>query len=100
MSKHGYAAEMHEFVRSRTELECVVADMRLANESGEERRQALEGELQDIGARLEEVEGELQDLQPEWTDWVRQERDEKRRYAHVFSSPLFFILSLNVVSTS
>ncbi|KDQ11977.1 hypothetical protein BOTBODRAFT_113479 [Botryobasidium botryosum FD-172 SS1] len=79
LSKHGYAAEMHDLVRSRTELECVVADMQQVSASGEERREALENDLAAVVARFEEVERELQELLPVWTDRVREEREEKRR---------------------
>lgn len=41
MQKHGMKAELADLVRARTELECVVEDLKVAGERGEERRSVI-----------------------------------------------------------
>lgn len=67
--------EMHDLIRSLTELECLVADLTSSTESTAERQEALEGEVATIERRIEVVRAELDgEVQPAWRTAVAEER--------------------------
>jgi len=68
-----------DLVRSRTELECVVEDLRAANQNAGGRREDYEAELEQIEERVAEKEAALEELIPEWEEQKTRESIEKRR---------------------
>ncbi|KAI0371167.1 structural maintenance of chromosome protein 3 [Pilatotrama ljubarskyi] len=78
LTRQGAQSELTDLVRSRTELECTVADLRLAVERAGGRREALEEELASVEAQIREKEKALAELTPEW-DRVRALESEERR---------------------
>ncbi|KAG9034704.1 Structural maintenance of chromosomes protein 3 [Tulasnella sp. JGI-2019a] len=79
LSKQGYDDEMNELIRSRTELECTLADLQQVGERGEERREELEADLEEILGKITEKEAELMELAPNLQDRIKEEKEEKRR---------------------
>ncbi|KAG8990253.1 Structural maintenance of chromosomes protein 3 [Tulasnella sp. JGI-2019a] len=79
LSKQGYDDEMNELIRSRTELECTIADLQQVGERGEERREELEADLEEILGKITEKEAELMELAPNLQDRIKEEKEEKRR---------------------
>ncbi|KAG8933420.1 Structural maintenance of chromosomes protein 3 [Tulasnella sp. 418] len=79
LTKTGYDDELSDLVRSKTEIQCIIADLKQANERGEEQREALQAELRRLDQRITGVEAELMEITPEWQDKVREDREEKHR---------------------
>ena len=50
LSKHGFAGEINDLVRARTELECLVEDLKAAKERTGDKKEEMEGELETINA--------------------------------------------------
>ena len=71
--------ELTDFIRTRTELECIVADLRAANANTGGRREDLEAELEQTEAKIAEKEAVLEELLPEWEEQRALESTEKRR---------------------
>ncbi|KAF5340619.1 hypothetical protein D9611_007366 [Ephemerocybe angulata] len=78
-TKQDAQAELTDFVRSRTEIECIIEDLKAAGLSSGSKRQELEAELQRLNERIEEKEAALEELIPEWADRKAKELEEKRR---------------------
>ncbi|KAG5642310.1 hypothetical protein DXG03_003030, partial [Asterophora parasitica] len=72
-------AELTDFIRTRTELECTIADLRATDANVDEKRDELETELARVEARISEKEAQLDELLPEWTDQRTLESAEKRK---------------------
>lgn len=66
-------------MRARTELECTVADLRVAAERAGGRRDELEGELSVVQEQITAKEGDLAALLPGYEAHRGRETDEKRR---------------------
>jgi structural maintenance of chromosome 3 (chondroitin sulfate proteoglycan 6) len=94
LTAHGLDTEMEDLLRSRTEIECIIADLEQAGEKGDARRQALQSELDEILRRINDIETELMEVVPEWEDRVKREKDERTRLA---LSPSRFEVTINVV---
>ena len=75
--------EMQDLTRSKTEVECLVADLRFAEDSNDGAAEQLQHQLQDISQRISEKEVELMEIEPEWASDRQQEMDEKRKYAEM-----------------
>ncbi|KAG6844405.1 hypothetical protein H0H87_007164 [Tephrocybe sp. NHM501043] len=71
-------AELTDFVRTRTELECTIADLRAANANAGGKREEIEMEFARIEAKIFEKEATLDQLLPEWTKQRTLEATEKR----------------------
>lgn len=84
LSKHGFSSELEDLLRTRTELECVIADLEHAGEKGEVRRGGLQEELDDVMSRINDVETELMEAVPDWEDCVKAEKDERSRFVAYF----------------
>ena len=69
---------MTDFVRTRTELECSIADLRAANTNAGGKRHELELELAQINTRISAKEALLAELIPEWSEQRALEAMEKR----------------------
>lgn len=66
-------------MRARTELECTVADLRVAAERAGGKREELEGELATVQEQIAVKEGDLTALLPEYEAHRTRETDEKHR---------------------
>lgn len=69
---------MADLVRSRTEIECVIADFNSAGEMTEQRRAELAEELDALEKRIEEAGARLVELGAELDELVAEERDAKK----------------------
>lgn len=78
LAKHGATSELNELIRTRTELECLVADLQAAGERTGGKREELEGELEVLDGQIEQRETELAELIPQWEAHKEQESTEKR----------------------
>ncbi|KAJ3504676.1 hypothetical protein NLJ89_g7812 [Agrocybe chaxingu] len=78
-SRRDTQAELTDFIRSRTELGCIVEDLRAATHSTGGRREDFESELQQLEAKITEKEAQLAQLTPEWESQKALETQEKRR---------------------
>ncbi|KDR77404.1 hypothetical protein GALMADRAFT_266923 [Galerina marginata CBS 339.88] len=80
-SRRDTQAELTDFIRSRTELECIVADLRAASlHSTGGRREDLEAELEQLSLQITEKETQLaEELVPAWEEQRTLEVAEKRR---------------------
>lgn len=73
--------EMQDLIRSKTEVECLVADLRSAENTNDGTAEQLQNQLQDVSQRISEKEVEFMEIEPEWASAKQQEMDEKRKYA-------------------
>ncbi|KAH9913356.1 hypothetical protein B0H21DRAFT_896218 [Amylocystis lapponica] len=78
-TRQGAHSELNDLVRARTELECTVADLRVAAERAGGRREELEGELAVVQEQIAAKEADLAALLPEWEAHRARETDEKHR---------------------
>ncbi|EJT97043.1 RecF/RecN/SMC protein [Dacryopinax primogenitus] len=69
--------ELTESVRNRTELSCIVDDLKAAGERSEERRDELQEALTEIEEKITEKEAELEDLLPQFQQITQRERAAK-----------------------
>lgn len=69
---------MNDLIRSFTELECIVEDLKAAGERSSGRREELETELSKLNAEIVQTESELTQLVPEWEQKREAELNEKR----------------------
>ncbi|KAG6333732.1 hypothetical protein ID866_5360 [Astraeus odoratus] len=72
-------AELTDLVRSRTELECIIADLQSFGEREGSRRQELEKEIVSVERQITAKEHELATLMPQWNDFRTRESAEKRK---------------------
>ncbi|KAH0832217.1 RecF/RecN/SMC [Lanmaoa asiatica] len=72
-------SELSDLVRSRTELECIIADLQSAGEHEDGRRAELENEMAALEQQIQLKEMELSQLIPRWNDSRAREAVEKRR---------------------
>lgn len=71
---------MADLVRSKTEVECVIADFVQASEAGETRRMALREQLESIEKRVGRATERLMELSSELEARVAEERQAKEMY--------------------
>ncbi|KAH9831249.1 structural maintenance of chromosome protein 3 [Rhodofomes roseus] len=79
LTRTGAQSELTDLVRARTELECTIADLRLAAERAGGKREELQGELNNVKSEIKEREDSLAALLPDWERQRTLETDEKRR---------------------
>nr|VWO98362.1 Cytochrome P450 monooxygenase CYP52X1 [Ganoderma boninense] len=79
LTRQGTQSELTDLIRSRTELECTIADLQLAAQRAGGRRNALEEELAVVEDTITAKEQELANIIPEW-DRVRGEENAERRH--------------------
>lgn len=94
LTRHGLTGELNDFVRTRTELECVVEDLKAANERTGGKKEELEVELAHVQEEIEEKEQSLAELTPEWDEHRAGENEEKHRCVDMSAS---CTTSLNMV---
>ncbi|KAI0342003.1 RecF/RecN/SMC protein [Trametopsis cervina] len=78
LTRQGTQSELTDLVRARTELECIVADLRTAAERAGGQRTVLEEELAEVEAQIAEREASLAALLPEWEAHRATENEEKK----------------------
>ncbi|PSS37849.1 hypothetical protein PHLCEN_2v317 [Hermanssonia centrifuga] len=78
VTRQGAQSELTDLIRSRTELECIVNDLRLAAERAGGQRATLEAELTTVEARIREREVALQQLLPQWEAHRTRETEERK----------------------
>jgi structural maintenance of chromosome 3 (chondroitin sulfate proteoglycan 6) len=83
LNKQEMDEEMQDLTRSKTQVECLVADLRSAEVSNDGAAEQLQNQLQDISQRISEKEVELMEIEPEWASARQQEMDERRKYAEM-----------------
>ena len=71
--------ELTDLVRSRTELECIVADLQSTGEQEGDRRAELEEGIVAVEHQISVKERELGALIPQWNDYRAREAAEKRK---------------------
>ncbi|CED84349.1 Structural maintenance of chromosome protein 3 (sister chromatid cohesion complex Cohesin, subunit SMC3) [Phaffia rhodozyma] len=70
--------ELLDLVRSRTEVNCVIADLQLSSGESTERREYLEQELASIEDRITQVNAELAEVEPEFRRVVGEEKENRQ----------------------
>lgn len=78
LSRKDAQAELTDFIRTRTELECTITDLHAADANAGGKRDELEAELTQVEAKIAEKEALLNELVPEWTEQRALETTEKR----------------------
>ncbi|KAK2465769.1 hypothetical protein APHAL10511_002313 [Amanita phalloides] len=78
LSRQDAQAELTDLIRSRTELECTLDDLKAAAVRSTGDRDALLTELQSLDETIAEREAALQDVLPEWERARTKEATEKR----------------------
>lgn len=68
---------MADLIRTRTEIECVIADFKASQEGGQERRQEVSKELEKLEERIEEANKRLEQLEDELDQRIAEEREAK-----------------------
>lgn len=72
-----YESEMADLVKTRTEIECVIADFKASQEGGEERRKEMADELEQLEERIDDANERLQKLEDELDTRIEEERKAK-----------------------
>ncbi|THU99128.1 RecF/RecN/SMC protein [Dendrothele bispora CBS 962.96] len=83
LTRQDAQAELTDFIRSRTELECLIEDMRNAGLLAGSRREELETELDTLNQLIQERERSLAQLLPKWEAQRNKENSEKRKLDEV-----------------
>ncbi|KZT22156.1 RecF/RecN/SMC protein [Neolentinus lepideus HHB14362 ss-1] len=78
LTRQGVQSELSELYRARTELECVVSDLRAATELSGGKKDELQAELQRIERDIKANERALASLTPQWEELKARESQEKR----------------------
>lgn len=68
---------MADLVRTRTEIECVIADFKVAQEGGDEKRQELSEALEALETKINEASEKLDALAEELEQRISEEKDAK-----------------------
>ncbi|KAK7466460.1 Structural maintenance of chromosomes protein 3 [Stygiomarasmius scandens] len=79
LTRQDAQAELTDFIRSRTELECLIDDMRNAGLQAGSRREELETDLDHLNQLIQERERTLAQLLPNWEAQRNKEISEKRK---------------------
>ncbi|KAI0081880.1 structural maintenance of chromosome protein 3 [Panus rudis PR-1116 ss-1] len=79
LTRQGIQSELTDLIRSRTELQCIVADLRNASERAGGKLQELQEELQTVQGQIAEKEQALAELRPEWEAHRAREIEEKKK---------------------
>ncbi|TFK53843.1 structural maintenance of chromosome protein 3 [Heliocybe sulcata] len=78
LTRQGVQSELADLYRARTELECVVTDLRASTELSGGRKDAMQAELQRIEKEITAKERTLATLTPQWEELRARETQEKR----------------------
>ncbi|KAJ3769491.1 hypothetical protein FB446DRAFT_216385 [Lentinula raphanica] len=80
LARQNIQSELTEAIRSRTELQCVIDDLRNIGLREGNKRENLETELAKINSEITNRQGALASLLPEWETRRNSEATEKRRF--------------------
>ena len=72
-------SELTDFVRTRTEIECIIEDLRIAGMRAGGKHEELAAELAMVERHIVEKEDSLKALVPEWSTQKAQEVAERRK---------------------
>ncbi|THH18649.1 hypothetical protein EW146_g2367 [Bondarzewia mesenterica] len=78
LTRHGAQSELTDLIRSRTELECIVEDLRAADDRAGGKRAELEIDLGHVEEQITGKEQILTELLPQWEVHRAQESDQRR----------------------
>jgi structural maintenance of chromosome 3 (chondroitin sulfate proteoglycan 6) len=73
---------MADLIRTRTEIECVIADFKASQVGGEERRQGMSEELVKLEERIEEANNRLEHLEDGLRSAIEEEQTAKKTYVN------------------
>ena len=79
LTRQDAQVELTDFIRTRTELECTIEDLRAADANAGGKCEELERDLANVEGKIAEREHMLDELLPEWEAQRAQETTEKRR---------------------
>jgi structural maintenance of chromosome 3 (chondroitin sulfate proteoglycan 6) len=79
VTRNGAQSELTDLVGTRTELQCIVDDLRSAGALAGGKRTKIEAELATLARQISAREDELRELLPDWENRRMQEGGEKRR---------------------
>ncbi|KAF9066420.1 structural maintenance of chromosome protein 3 [Rhodocollybia butyracea] len=79
LSRQDAQSELTDSVRLRTELQCIIDDLRNAGLRAGNRRETFETELDKVTSQIAEREKALASLLPDWEDQRASEAIEKRK---------------------
>jgi structural maintenance of chromosome 3 (chondroitin sulfate proteoglycan 6) len=79
LTRQDAQAELTDFIRTRTELECTIEDLRAADANAGGKREELERDLAQVADKIAEREHMLNEILPEWEAQRAQEASERRR---------------------
>jgi structural maintenance of chromosome 3 (chondroitin sulfate proteoglycan 6) len=79
LTRQDAQAELTDFIRTRTELECTIEDLRAVDANAGGKRAELERDLAQVEGKIAEREHTLSELLPEWEAQRTHESTEKRR---------------------
>lgn len=79
LARQGAQSELNDLVKSKTELECTVVDLKTASERAGGSVQDFQEELTNIDGQIGDKEIELNDLLPQWDDIRARASELKRR---------------------
>lgn len=75
-----YETDMADLIRARTEIECVIQDFKNAEESGQQRREEMSEELEDLESRIAEATENLDRLREELEERIAAEKEATEAY--------------------
>lgn len=79
LTRRDAQSELTDFIRTRTELQCTIDDLRAADANAGGKREELEQDLAQVNRKIAEREHTLSELLPEWEAQRAHEATEKRR---------------------
>lgn len=82
MTRNDVQSELTDLFGTRTELECVIEDLRSAGDLAGGKRAGLEAEIAKLTRQISAKERELQTLLPDWEAQRSKESTERRKLDH------------------
>lgn len=79
LTRQGTQSELNDLIRSSTEVECIIADLRSSSSLDGDKRSAFEAELANVEAQIGQKERELATLIPKWDAQKAKESMERRK---------------------
>ncbi|KAG9089993.1 Structural maintenance of chromosomes protein 3, partial [Ceratobasidium sp. UAMH 11750] len=69
--------DLADLTAARAKAQLAIADLQERGELGEQRREAMQTELETVETRAAGVESSLEEIRPEWEQVVEEEKEEK-----------------------
>ena len=79
LTRQGAQSELNDLIRTRTEVECIIADLHASSDLDGGKRAALESELLAVEKQITHKERDLTKLIPQWESQRAKEGAEKRK---------------------